>query len=100
MRVCEAEGCRSGGTFDRVVDESEMDNTHESRNSGTSRGKSVCSKCCIEVGTEGKVWCTVCYEDDADDGRQEEYSGDDDSGEREEDETGRVKEWLNSFGEG
>lgn len=31
----------------------------------TSRGRNICGKCCIEVGVEGRVWCLVCYDDDA-----------------------------------
>ncbi|MCJ1424497.1 hypothetical protein MMC29_002385 [Sticta canariensis] len=53
-----------------------------------SKGKSICGKCCVEVGAEGKVWCLVCFEDDADDGGGAGDSDDDGDG------TGRVQEWL------
>ncbi|MCJ1315429.1 hypothetical protein MMC15_000748 [Xylographa vitiligo] len=42
-------------------------------------GRHVCRKCCLEIGAEGRVWCLVCYEDDAD---PEDYS------------TGRTKEVM------
>lgn len=53
-----------------------------------TKGKSICGKCCVEVGAEGKVWCLVCFEDDADDG---DGAGDSDD---EGDGPGRVEEWL------
>jgi len=36
-----------------------------------TEGRHVCRKCCLEIGVEGRVWCLVCYEDDAD---PEDYS--------------------------
>lgn len=53
-----------------------------------TKGKSICGKCCVEVGAEGKVWCLVCFEDDADDGGGVGDSDDEGDG------TGRVEEWL------
>ena len=29
-------------------------------------GKRICANCCIEVGSEGRVWCLSCYHDDTD----------------------------------
>lgn len=53
-----------------------------------TKGKSICGKCCVEVGAEGKVWCLVCFEDDAEDGGGAGDSDDEGDG------TGRVEEWL------
>ena len=53
-----------------------------------TKGKSICGKCCVEVGAEGKVWCLVCFDDDAEDG-----GGDGDSDDQV-DRTRRVEEWL------
>lgn len=32
----------------------------------SATGKNICGKCCVEVGVEGRVWCLICYADDAD----------------------------------
>lgn len=54
------------------------------------RGKSICGKCCVEVGADGTVWCRVCFEDDG----EEDLDGGIDSVDEEGDETGRVEQWL------
>ena len=58
-----------------------------------SAGKRVCRKCCVEVGSEGTVWCNPCYQDDSD---LEEFR----TGNKEElqaESEGRVTEWLSRF---
>ena len=114
MRVCEGKSCRSNSVsgnsgVDNDTDyqqgmreQHEQDHARDEAGHAISghsptKGKSVCSKCCVEVGAEGKVWCLVCFDDDAD----ENVRGGRDSGDEElEDETGRVEEWLDSFDEG
>ena len=111
MRVCEGENCRSNNQSSGVTDnECQQSSTsgyfpslHKPRGGegasfGTAekRGKSICSKCCVEVGAEGKVWCIVCFEDDADEDLGRRAESDDEVT----DETGRVEEWLSSFAEG
>ena len=27
-------------------------------------GKRICASCCVEIGSEGRVWCLGCYNDD------------------------------------
>lgn len=118
MRVCEGAGCRSSASTNITMTtargaENEYDyhypqqrqqqswDSFPSKECGYGRqdtagmefavkGKSICGKCCVEVGVEGKVWCLVCFEDDADDGgdRGGESDGEEGSG------TGRVEEWL------
>lgn len=113
MRVCEGESCRSNSVSgisgaDNEIEHQQVvreqygqnharDGTgHAASGPSPTRGKSVCSKCCVEVGAEGKVWCLACFDDDAD----ENSRGGRDSGDEEpEDETGRVEEWLDSFDE-
>lgn len=117
MRVCEGVGCRSSNSLNTttVTAENEYDqfqfqpqtqhggweskpaSEHVHTNhyvaratESVTKGKSICGKCCVEVGVEGKVWCLVCFEDDAE---GHEYGGGE-SDDEEADETGRVEEWL------
>ena len=64
MRVCEGGGCQSAA----VTTISTLDGS-----GGTTapKGKSICAKCCLEVGADGRVWCLACYgnEHDRDDSR-------------------------------
>lgn len=114
MRVCESEGCRSNSVSENSGIDNENEYQQPTRDQHSqdhvsnhmrhvlniyspTRGRSVCSKCCVEVGVEGKVWCLACFDDDADDnGMSSRDSGDEEL----EDETGRVEEWLDSFDEG
>lgn len=59
------------------------------------KGKSICGKCCVEVGADGTVWCRVCFEDDG----EEDLDGGRDSVDEEGDETGRVEQWLDGCDE-
>lgn len=108
--MCEGEGCRSSSISGNSGGDKDFEYYHASQGqrgqnhardgngneNPFTRGKSICSKCCVEVGTEGKVWCLVCFEGDAD----ENTRGGGDSGDEElENETGRVEEWLDSFTE-
>ena len=57
------------------------------------RGKRVCSSCCVEVGSEGTVWCRSCYDDDT------EIEGlyKCNKGQLQAESEGRVAQWLNHF---
>ena len=55
-------------------------------------GKRICSKCCVEVGSEGTVWCTTCYEDDT-----EPESNKGTKEQLQVESEGRVAEWLSRF---
>lgn len=59
------------------------------------KGKSICGKCCVEVGADGTVWCRVCFEDDGEEG----LDGGRDSVDEEGDGTGRVEQWLDGCDE-
>ncbi|MCJ1347983.1 hypothetical protein MMC31_006213 [Peltigera leucophlebia] len=59
------------------------------------KGKSICGKCCVEVGADGTVWCRVCFEDDG----EEDLDGGRDSVDEEGDGTGRVEQWLDGCDE-
>ena len=120
MRVCEGVGCRSSNSLNTTTTTVENEHDlyqcrypKQNQNHGgpeflptsqhvhtnhyvagatesVTKGKSICGKCCVEVGAEGKVWCLVCFEDDADDNG---YGGGE-SDVEEGDEAGRVEEWL------
>ncbi len=118
MRVCEGEGCRSSTSTDITMASFDSDqpqpkvqslqrprgfrnhpsnfyighNNNPTNGSAESaiKGKSICGKCCREVGADGRVWCLVCFEDDDDFDRD----GGGDSGDEEGDGTGRVEQWL------
>ena len=88
MRTCEGQGCHSPGLAAR-------DLRIEGGKKAT-RGRNICGKCCVEVGVEGRVWCLVCFEDDADAEHDSQSSRKDETdGERSE----RVKDWLNECGQ-
>ena len=59
------------------------------------KGKSICGKCCVEVGADGTVWCRVCFEDDG----EEDLDGGRDSVDEDGDGTGRVEQWLDGCDE-
>ena len=52
MRVCEGPLCRSNNSQGLLPG---IENI---------TGKNVCGKCSVEVGVDGRVWCSQCYEDD------------------------------------
>ena len=54
MRTCEGPKCQSNIRITPAFPEAIF-----------ATGKKVCSKCCIEVGSEGTVWCNGCYLDDS-----------------------------------
>ena len=56
------------------------------------KGRNICGKCCIEVGVEGRVWCLVCYEDDAEE--EDEYSHGRTKKEMQSVRVDRVADWL------
>ncbi|MCJ1313604.1 hypothetical protein MMC25_007283 [Agyrium rufum] len=47
---------------------------------GLHQGIRVCGQCCLEVGVEGTVWCTTCYEDDEEEDYEEERGNFDEEG--------------------
>lgn len=55
--------------------------------------KRVCSRCCVEVGSEGTIWCNICYDDDTEltafhKGNKEQLQIESE---------GRVAQWLSHF---
>jgi hypothetical protein len=84
MRTCEGPRCQSS-----LQNQIGLGFTTEY----VSAGKRVCSRCCIEVGSEGTVWCTTCYEDDTEIGISHKGTKEELQAESE----GRVAEWLSRF---
>ena len=90
MRACEGPGCQSEiGTAGSPQQTSNGNNT-----TTDSRGRSVCGKCCIEVGAEGRVWCLICFNNEHD----SEFAREDESDEEEE--GGRKRDQRSSKGIG
>lgn len=75
MRACEGSGCHS-----TIITTSSTPEIIGDRANTTARGRSICAKCCVEVGAEGRVWCLVCYEDEynCDDRRVDESDEEED----------------------
>ena len=87
MRTCEGPRCHLHRIHNDYVDPGEP--------VGERRCKKICGKCCVEVGVEGRVWCLVCYEDDADgEDREMERKKKELYSERVE----RVADWLEGCG--
>lgn len=62
MRACEGNGCQSA----TVTTSSTPETTVGDIATTATRGRSICAKCCVEVGAEGHVWCLVCYDNEHD----------------------------------
>ena len=62
MRACEGKGCQPA----TVTTSSSQNHVEESTQISIPKGRSICAKCCVEVGADGRVWCLVCYEDEHD----------------------------------
>ena len=88
-RTCEGPRCHLNGI------ESSRSISHETARDG-GRCKTVCSRCCIEVGVEGMIWCMVCYDDDAD-GQDHKQTKDKTELHHQREE--RVTNWLDCCGE-
>ena len=58
-------------------------------------GKRICARCCIEVGSEGRVWCVSCYHDDTD---SELFMFKRPKEELEAESACRIADWLNRTG--
>ena len=61
-----------------------------------AEGRHVCRRCCLEIGVEGRVWCLVCYEDDAD---PEDYSNGRTKKAMQLERAERVTDWLQECSE-
>ena len=87
VRTCEGPLCRSTVPHQH----SGLGSTEEEQSSG----KRVCASCCIEVGSEGRVWCLACYQDDTD---LELYTFKRSKEELEAESANRISDWLNRAG--
>lgn len=87
MRTCEGPQCHL-----RSINRHPLtpEDTTEER-----RSKKICGKCCVEVGVEGRVWCLICYEDDAD---GEDREAGKKKKELYSERVGRVADWLEGCG--
>ena len=90
IRTCEGSRCQS-----TLVPSPETPSLY-SMDEGP-RKRRVCQKCCREVGSEGMVWCRVCYEDDAD---VEAFKGRFSKETLQAESVGRVADWLKDCGGG
>lgn len=86
LRICEGPRCR-------LHTSNQMDDTSDEIDA--VKGRSVCRKCCVEVGVDGTVWCLVCYEDDAE---EETYSMGPTKKEMQTERVHRVADWLQDCG--
>lgn len=87
MRTCEGPRCQQQASFHETSTSNTLD---------TTRGRNICGKCCVEVGVEGRVWCLVCYEDDAE---EEDHSLGPTKKEMQSERVDRVADWLQDCGE-
>ncbi len=100
MRTCEGGGCKSA----TITICSTQGTSGGDTEAVTTKGRSICAKCCVEVGAEGRVWCLVCYENEHD---CDDREGDESDEEVEDGKTGKlrngsclgVEEWLESCGD-
>ena len=87
MRTCEGPQCQ-------------MNLAHQHSGLGLGEdslpgGKRVCSGCCVEIGSEGMVWCLACYTDDTE---LEPFSMKHTKEELEVESANRIADWLNRTG--
>lgn len=87
MRTCDGPRCQQHNSFHETSTSNTLD---------TARGRNICGKCCIEVGVEGRVWCLVCYEDDAE---EVDHSLGPTKKEMQSERVHRVADWLQDCGD-
>ena len=83
IRTCEGTHCQTS-TVQRYA---ELGVTEEE----LPTGKRICSSCCVEIGSEGMIWCLACYNDDT---GLDAYSTRRTKEELEAESTNRVADWL------